>query len=118
MLGQQQASLRFIQSTPDAVGFTDLDGVVETCGAHSAVHADLLGPSLAAEFVLLALELRGREEHCGMRSTTRGPQLPVLLDLLCDPLSTHDGTAPSPREERSVSDGTPQDENVTDVADI
>lgn len=94
MLCQQQASLRFVQSAPDTVGFTDLDGVVKTCGAHSAVNTDLLGPGFAPEFVLLALELRGREEHGGMRSAARGPDLPVLLDLLCDPLCTHDGTDP------------------------
>jgi hypothetical protein len=33
-----------------------------------------------------------------MWSTARGPDLPVLLDLLCDPLCTHDGPAPFSEE--------------------
>jgi len=78
---QQLASLRFVESAPDAVGFTDLDGVVEAGALHAAVDADLLGPGFAPELVLFPFELRRREEHGGMWSAARGLQLPVLVGL-------------------------------------
>ena len=54
---QQLASLRFVETAPDPVGFADLDGVIEAGPLDVAVDADFLRPGFAPQFVLFALEL-------------------------------------------------------------
>ena len=57
VLCQQGLSFKFIESTPDAVRFTDRQGVIKTIWLHRALGADLFGSVLALKFVFLALKL-------------------------------------------------------------
>src|SRR6478609_4666910 len=84
-LTEQLLALQFVQPTPDAVRLPDGQCVIEAVATDGAGGADLLGPALTLELVLLALELSGREEDGGLGPTTRCLQLPVLFD----PLSAH-----------------------------
>src|SRR4051794_32469075 len=81
-LGDQLLALELIQATPDAVRLADPYRVVEAGFAYRTRCADRFGPALACFFLILALEVRGRKEDCGLRSAARCLDLPEILELL------------------------------------
>src|SRR4051812_40737829 len=80
-LGDQLFPLEFVQAAPDPVGFSDPDGVIETGSPNRARRADALRPALPALLLVLALEVRGREEDGGLRTAACGLVLPEILEL-------------------------------------
>ena len=80
--GEKLLALELVEATPDAVGLADAEGVLEAGLADRARGADRLGPGLACLLLLLALELRRREEDGGVRPATGRFQLPELLGTL------------------------------------
>ena len=81
-LGDQLLALELVEATPDAVGFPYPDGVIETRSANGARGADALGSAFPCLLLILALEVRGREEDCGLWAAACGLVLPEILELL------------------------------------
>ena len=81
--GADLLALDLVEAAPDAVGLADADRVAEAGLADGAGGADGLGPVLALQLLVLALEVGRREEHLGLRPAARGLQLPGLVDTLC-----------------------------------
>src|SRR5919112_731822 len=77
-LAEQLPALDLVEAAPDAVGLPDLQRVGEAGLAHRAGGADGLGPGLAFCLLVLALEVRRREEHRGLRAPARSSELPVV----------------------------------------
>ena len=82
-LGYELLALDLVQPAPDAVRLSDADGVGEARLPDGARPTDALGPVLPLELLFLPLEVRGREEHLGLRPTAGSLELPDLLDTLC-----------------------------------
>ena len=80
--GEDLATFDLVEATPDPVWFLDGDGVVETWSLHRTRPADLLGSTLTVELLLLALEARRWEEDGRLWASTRGANLPRVLDSL------------------------------------
>ena len=57
--GQQLLAFRFVETAPDAVGFTDPEGVFQAGFLRRTGPTDVLGPALSLELLVLAFE-RGR----------------------------------------------------------
>lgn len=68
--------LRLVQSTPDAVRFTNLHRVLKAISGHRAAGADVLGPSLAFDTFGFPFELRRWKENCRLRSAAGAAVLP------------------------------------------
>src|SRR5688572_1115320 len=102
------ASFELVLATPDAVRLAYSKCVVETIPTHRAGRADRLCPPLTVELLVLALEVRRREEHDRLRSPTSGSHLPLLVLELCrhtkSPVSTEPTGAPSIRTRRRYMD--------------
>src|SRR5256885_3468977 len=79
---QHALALDLVQPSPDPVGLTDAEGVVQALLPDGAGRADGLGSSLSDVALVLALEVRRWEEDRGLGSPTGGPHLPRLLDSL------------------------------------
>src|SRR5918994_6166324 len=73
-LAEQLPALDLVETAPDAVGLPDLQRVGEAGLAHRAGGADGLGPVLAFCLLVLALEVRRREEDRGLRPAARSPE--------------------------------------------
>src|SRR6202034_752405 len=78
-------TLDLVQPTPDPMGFSDPDRVVEAVRTHPALGANRLGPGLPSQLLLLALRVRRRKERLGLRTPTRGARLPGLRTLTHTP---------------------------------
>src|SRR5690606_533624 len=85
------SALCLAQAPPDPVRLTDAERVLEARLAHRTRGADGLGLLLPTQLLALALEVRRREEHGGLRAATRGAHLPIFFNALC----THRHTPPS-----------------------
>src|SRR5436190_4731631 len=79
-VSQQLLALQLVQPTPDAMWLADPDGVLQTGLADRTGHTDGLGPSLAFELLVLALEMRRREEHDRLWPPTCRLDLPGVVD--------------------------------------
>src|SRR5215211_503928 len=77
-LAEQLPALDLVEAAPDAVGLPDLERVGEAWLADRAGGADRLGPGLSFGLLVLALEVRRREEDRGLRPPARSPELPVV----------------------------------------
>src|SRR5437764_8365163 len=64
-LGDELLALDLVQATPDAVRFPDSDCVIETWLTNGTSRTDGLGSCLSCLLLVLALEMRGREEDRG-----------------------------------------------------
>src|SRR5205085_2960954 len=92
-------AFELVEPAPDAMGFPDLQRVVQARTLHGTGDADRLRPPLAQLFLVLALEMRRRKEDGGMRALAGGLLLPQLLSAM--------GTQPeTPFTSRVVSRGT------------
>ncbi len=61
--GQHHTAFVFVETTPDAVRFTDFDGVIQAIPLHAALRANCFGGPLTAFFVFFALKVSGWKEH-------------------------------------------------------
>ena len=68
-----------VESAPHAVSLPDAERVCEALLAYLADGADRLRLGLPRLLLLAALEVVRREEQGGIRSATRGAELPLLV---------------------------------------
>ena len=82
-VGHEVLAFELVEPAPDAVGLVDANGVVEAGAADGADGADRLGALLAGLALVLALDVRRREEHRGLRSLARRSVPPRLRNPMC-----------------------------------
>jgi hypothetical protein len=82
LASQYLLSLYLVQPTPNTVGFADAEGVVETGPTDGAGRADGFGSGLSGFFLVLALEVGGREKNRGLWPPTGRFGLPQIIDSL------------------------------------
>src|SRR5205085_1829027 len=90
--GEQLAPLQLVETAPDPVRLTDLEGVVEAGLLDRTGGADGLGPLLPLLLLVLAFHVRRREEHPGLGAATGSLHLPRISGAL----ARHDTPFPSP----------------------
>ena len=81
-MSQQLFAFDLVKATPDAMGFTDAQGVIQAGSSDGAGGADGFGPGFASFLLILALEVRWRKEDRGLRPSTGRLYLPEFLDSL------------------------------------
>ena len=82
LAGEQDTTFHFGGAAPNAVGFTNTQGVVETGRLDVAKLADGFRPSFTASFVVARLDVRWGEEDTLKGSFTRSFPLPFERDVL------------------------------------
>jgi hypothetical protein len=83
VLRPQGPAFCLAQTSPDAVRLTDAQRVAEARLPHGTCGANCFGLLFSLELLALPLEVRRWEEDDGLRTTTCGTNLPVILNTLC-----------------------------------